>query len=81
MSSITQSVKSCQTDTQRVPDSPLRLLHAIDLAEWQAEYHWWQFEELTLEAQRQLALYDEACVRRKRLMCAANAAVAVRELP
>ena len=69
---IHHDAKSCQTATP----SPLQLLHELDLADWEVEYHWWQFEELTLEAQRQLVLYDAAHRRRKRLKRAVSAALA-----
>ena len=57
MSTIHQDATTCQFD------SPLHLLHELDLVDWESVYHWDRFEQSTLEAQHQLILYDAVQVQ------------------
>lgn len=72
MNIILQDVKTSHNDTQRVPDSPLRLLQALDLLEWEAQYHWASFEQKTIAAQCHLDKHDECQARIKALKAELN---------
>lgn len=48
-------------------ESPTTLLAHLDLLESEADYHWTQFEQLTLSAQDHLDHYDAAVADRREL--------------
>lgn len=52
---------------EQTPNFNKEILDQLDLAEWESEYHWSQFEQLTLEAQRHLQCYDAAVAQRRQL--------------
>jgi hypothetical protein len=79
MSSITQEVQNFNHQGIPSPD----ILDQLDLIEFEATYHWGQFEELTLEAQRHLECYDATVAQRRELarqvsdaLCAGQAVTA-----
>jgi hypothetical protein len=55
---------------------PNAVLNQLDLIEHEVEYRWEQFAQLTLDAQRQLDLYDAAVNQRRELAQMASKALA-----
>jgi hypothetical protein len=70
MPSITYDVHSCHND------SPLRLLQALDLVDFEIEYLSSQVESSIESFDHYLVLLEMAYRRRKKLRCAAHAELA-----
>jgi hypothetical protein len=64
MSILTHGSRSSKTTAS---GSSTAILDQIDLVESEAEYHWQQFEQLTLGAQQHLDLYDVTLAQRREL--------------
>lgn len=76
MLSITQEVRNFNHQSG-TPSTAI--LSQLDLVEYEAEYRWARFEQLTLDAQRELELYDMAVSQRRELAQMISAALAEAE--
>jgi hypothetical protein len=58
-----------------VNTSPLEILQQLDLAEWEAAYHWASFEQKTIAAGCHLEKHDECLARIEAIKAELNRAL------